>query len=265
MACQPSLDVDRYNSELTRHRFLLAGLRFDSLKDKLTPRLLQRALAQLDKGSPAFYAEYDKAMDRIQQQPEGFRLLTHKVILWMTYARRELSLRELQEAVVIESDMTDIDPYADLVEVELLASSCAGIVIIDQRASIVRLVHYTTQEYLEVVRHKRLPSEELIASACLTRLKIAAGLPVHGSYETHVYNMRRHQPFLDYVGNTGVTICFRSPRQLQHISFRLVNGYCSMKGHRKLLLISCLAAYPSLLFEGLYHHCIFVHILVLLN
>lgn len=141
-------------------------------------------------------------MDRIEQQPEGFRLLAHKILLWITYARQELSLRELQEAVVVESDITEIDPDADLVEAELLASFCAGIVIIDQRAGLVRLVHYTTQEYLEKVRQQRLPPEECLASTCLTRLQMASNVPILGSYERHLYTMIHRHPFLEYAGKS---------------------------------------------------------------
>jgi hypothetical protein len=56
-------------------------------------------------------------------------------------------------------------------DVEDIISVCAGLVTIDEESNIIRLVHYTTQEYFEHIRlewNPRAPEE--IASICLTYL-----------------------------------------------------------------------------------------------
>lgn len=154
------------------NRFLLARLQFDSLTDKTNPRKLQQALLQLDRGSEALEFEYDKALLRVDQQREGFREIAYKVLTWIVYAQRELSIDELQEAVAVYDEMDDLDHDIDLEEEQQLASVCAGLVRIDREAGVVRLVHYTTQKYLENALPQRSEGEISIARDCLTYLSM---------------------------------------------------------------------------------------------
>jgi hypothetical protein len=56
-------------------------------------------------------------------------------------------------------------------DVEDMVSVCAGLVVVDDESNIIRLVHYTTQEYFEHIRESWNPeAEREIASACLTYL-----------------------------------------------------------------------------------------------
>jgi hypothetical protein len=56
-------------------------------------------------------------------------------------------------------------------DVEDVISVCTGLVTIDEESGIIRLVHYTTQEYFERVRLKWDPrAQEGIAVACLAYL-----------------------------------------------------------------------------------------------
>jgi hypothetical protein len=51
------------------------------------------------------------------------------------------------------------------------SSVCAGLVTVDEESNIIRLVHYTTQEYFECVRLEWNPgAQEEMAVACLTYL-----------------------------------------------------------------------------------------------
>lgn len=185
---------------LTRHRFLLARLQFESLIDKTTPRKLQLALAQLQKGSKALNAEYDKALNRIDQQREGFRQLAQKVLACIVHAHRELSIGELQEAVAIEEGMEDIDHTTDLEEEQQLASVCAGLVRIDHEAGVIRLVHYTTQEYLLGVSYDRLGGERIIAQSCLQYLNMDVFRSVSISRSSELATIFQKYKFLRYAG-----------------------------------------------------------------
>ena len=56
-------------------------------------------------------------------------------------------------------------------EVEDMVSCCAGLITVDDESNIIRLVHYTTQEYFERIRESWNPrAQQEIASACLTYL-----------------------------------------------------------------------------------------------
>jgi hypothetical protein len=78
-------------------------------------------------------------MKRIEGQPVGDREIAERVLSWITYARRPLSLEELQHAVAISSEMTEMDLDA-VVEETILMSVCAGLVVVDKQNNIVRLV-----------------------------------------------------------------------------------------------------------------------------
>lgn len=54
-------------------------------------------------------ATYEEAIDRIVGQVESTRELAKRVLAWIIYARRPSSLKELQQALAISSEMTDMD------------------------------------------------------------------------------------------------------------------------------------------------------------
>jgi hypothetical protein len=109
-------------------------------------------------------------MERIQSQKQGFRDLAFKAILWISFARRPLTPRELQHALAVINNTSALDE-ANITKAELIASVCAGLVIIDEESNIIRLVHYTTQEYFQTTRDTWFPNAEAdIANACITYL-----------------------------------------------------------------------------------------------
>jgi len=108
----------------------------DSLATKSDRRAVRNALDMLPTEVNSIYME---AMGRISGQVESDRELAKRVLIWVTYTRRPLSLTELQHAVAICNDMTDMDLEA-IVHEQILTTVCAGLVIIDQNSSIVRLV-----------------------------------------------------------------------------------------------------------------------------
>ena len=63
------------------------------------------------------------------------------------YAKRPLRIAELREAVAIEPD----DKYLDrstFYQIKLLVSVHCGLIIIDKKDDVIRLVHHSFQEYL---------------------------------------------------------------------------------------------------------------------
>ncbi|KAI9684061.1 MAG: hypothetical protein M1822_005889 [Bathelium mastoideum] len=154
--------------------FLLARLHLDSLCVTTTTEAFRQKLGQLPKGCTGLDEAYKEAMGRIQNQPEEQRELARKVICWISHAKRMLSPDELRYALAVEPGANDIDeenvPYSvDLVSV------CAGLVSVDEESNIIRLVHYTTQEYFQRVRNDWYPQAKLeIATTCLHYLALMA-------------------------------------------------------------------------------------------
>lgn len=117
-------------------RFLLVKLHMDSLVNHTNSSAVHSALETL----PAeVNATYDIAMERITSQDDIDRKLAERVLSWITYAYRPLSLKELQHALAVSPGMTVMN--SDAFEHELILTSvCAGLVVIEEGTSIVRLV-----------------------------------------------------------------------------------------------------------------------------
>lgn len=67
------------------------------------------------------------------------------------HSERRLTLKELQHALAVRDNMKELNE--DFIpQPGIILSLSAGLVVLDEQSSIVRLVHYTTQEYFE--RHQ---------------------------------------------------------------------------------------------------------------
>jgi hypothetical protein len=93
-------------------------------------------LAKLPDG---FKDTYDNALARIDKQSEEQRNLAYQVLSWISYAFRPLSLVELQYAVAIHEDMTEMDEE-DLNDEKFLLSVCGGLVVLTEECKHVALV-----------------------------------------------------------------------------------------------------------------------------
>lgn len=152
----------------TLNRFLLARLHMDSLKGQPRVGDIKRALKVLPRGSKGLDETYDQAMARIQAQQEGDRILAKNILTWVIHAKRALLSEEILEALAVEPGASILDPEMRP-ELEDLDSLCAGLITVDKDSEVVRLVHYTTQEYFE--RSSWFPDAHLdITEACVSYL-----------------------------------------------------------------------------------------------
>ncbi|KAJ7500128.1 hypothetical protein FB451DRAFT_50793 [Mycena latifolia] len=143
--------------------FLLAKLHIESLRKKPTIGELQEALQNL----PADLEKtYDDAMKRIEDQHDEDAKIAHSVLIWVANTKRLLKIRELQEVLAMKPGANQFHPDY-LLDVEIILSVCTGLVIVEEHTSLVRLVHYTTQHYLD----RRFPDAHThIARTLLTAL-----------------------------------------------------------------------------------------------
>ena len=151
-------------------RFILARLHLVSLWDKVTKAQIIRTLNNLSRGPEALEEAYKEAFKRIDDQPLGLKTLAKSVLSWLSYARRPMTVPELCHALAVEVGDKELDPN-NVPDIGDITSVCAGLVTIDEESQIVRLVHYTAQEYLETTREKWNPEAQYnIAATCLTYL-----------------------------------------------------------------------------------------------
>jgi ankyrin repeat protein len=161
----------------------------------------------------------------------------------VTYSARPLSLDELRHALAVDEDTHELDPELDLDHPQDVMSSCAGLVVVDSESNIVRLVHYTTQSFLESYSDNLLRDPHgFLTIICLNYLHLDA-LATHVSdeedypflrYSAEYWNLhlsrasspthlrKRAFAFLDHVGR--VTAAFRA---LSWIHYRQ-HGLCAL-------------------------------------
>lgn len=164
-------------------RFLLAKLYIDTLASETTPKGIRRALAEWEQianhskdpskqKTTLLDHAYEVALQRIQHQKVQHFILAKKVLSWVIHAKRNLTPSELQHAVAIEIGLPEFDKE-NIADIGLSVSVCGGLVIIDQESHVIRLVHYTTQEFLERTWKDRFPkSQAVVAKACISYLSL---------------------------------------------------------------------------------------------
>jgi hypothetical protein len=113
-------------------------------------------------------------MQRISSQDEEDTKLAEQVLCWITHAFKPLTITEVQHALAVGPGDVNFDEDA-LPDQDILVSVCAGLVTIDQESNIIRLVHYTTQEYFERICTTRFPyAQSRIATTCLLYISFDA-------------------------------------------------------------------------------------------
>lgn len=154
---------------------------------------------------------YRQTLERIRNQAGDDGALGMRILSWITHARRPLSVNELRYGLAVEyKDDDDDDHEEDVEELDQdnlhspgsLVDVCAGLVIIDSTSSIIRLVHYSTQEYFDKESlHLFRDAEIHLSRACLTYLSYktvaeSVSRPLLGIEQAHMSH-----PFLDYAAH----------------------------------------------------------------
>ncbi|KAF5638856.1 ankyrin protein [Fusarium sp. NRRL 25303] len=155
--------------------FLLARIYLNLLSYKVSKTEIRNQLAMFKRGSrkgnaKALSDAYEQTMTRIKSQESDHAMLAKGVLLWLTYARSELTVEDLQYALATRSKYRMVCTQ-DLPFESTMISVCAGLVTYDESSKIIRLVHYTTQEYLSQNPHELFPlTEQDIARTCMSHL-----------------------------------------------------------------------------------------------
>jgi len=185
----------------------LAQIYLDSLDDKTTRRAVRNALKHFLKQSEGSGGDrklevldhaYGQAMERINGQKQGHRILAHSVLYWITCGKRPLLTVELQHALGVEFGESEIDED-NLPQIEDMVSVCAGLVTIDEESGIIRLVHHTTQEYFQRTQAQWFPKAEFdITKICVTYLSFE-NFEIGPCGTDYQFEQRQHgNPLYDY-------------------------------------------------------------------
>ena len=167
----------------------------DSLKYKTTRKAIKLAIQNLPKGLDTAYSD---AIERIEAQVPDHLELAKQILSWITHAPRPLSVMELQHALAVEVGETELHED-NIPEMEDMAAVCAGLVVIDEESNIIRLVHYTTQEYFERISPSWIPDPQTdITVTCLTYLSFDSFSVGFCSSDEQLDELLRNNVFVDY-------------------------------------------------------------------
>ena len=182
-------------------RFLLAQLHLDYLTGKSRPKAITNALRSLATGSGAYEQAYHETMLRIEGQHADQSQLAKLALNWITSAKRPLTTIELRHALGVEPGESAMDEQ-NLPDIELIVSVCLGLVTVDNESNIIRLAHYTTQEYLQQAQQKWFrDSQHFITITCVTYLSFTA-FESGACDRDEAYDQRLQQyPFYSYASH----------------------------------------------------------------
>ncbi|KAF3222658.1 hypothetical protein TWF106_005464 [Orbilia oligospora] len=157
-------------TKAVRGMFLLAKLHFESIRYKTTLKRIKTALETLPIGETAYASAYETTLGRIKTNDSDPEKIANQALWWIVCAKRPLTTSELQHALAVEVGEPSLDEE-NLPEIQDIISLCAGLVTVDEESDIVRLVHYTAQEYLERTWEKWFPNAHVdITERCITYL-----------------------------------------------------------------------------------------------
>ena len=206
-------------------RFLLAHLFVESLKDKVSVKLIRKTLNELQNDSKEkeprltlLRRAYDNVMKRIDGQPVGYKELAKHVLSWIVCAKRPLKTTDVQYAWAVKDSEDELDETA-IPDAEDMLSACCGLVVIDKDSEIIRLAHHTAQEYFQDTWSQWFPTAHLdIAKTCVSFLsfKDFSGGPVR-TYEEAC--KRLEIPLFTYAvdcwGHHASACCFCTPQLIE--------------------------------------------------
>jgi len=159
----PKLSTDRCAS-----RFLLVSLHIDAVLQETTIYRRRRRLGAMTAGL-GLGDGYKMTLERIKAQGGEKARLGMAALMWICYSERPLSVDELCQALAVEVGSPDFSPD-NVPPISTLLGCCQGLIIVDKRASKVRLIHFSLKEYLCSHPDLFAGAHSIIAETCLTYL-----------------------------------------------------------------------------------------------
>ena len=153
--------------------FLLARLHIEALASAANLSVFH--VRQKLQSLPTTLKEtYDGALQRIKDQEPDHRDIALRILAWVSYAFRALHIAELQHALAIGPEDTEIDEEL-LIDGQSITALCAGLVRVDKNTNFVDLVHYSAKNYFESCREELFPNfHGHITLTCTTYLTLRA-------------------------------------------------------------------------------------------
>jgi len=149
-------------------RFLLVSLAIDTILGGVTISERKRKLNEMTKGNHLGDV-YGTTLERIKAQKGSRSRLGMDALMWVSNSERPLKASELGHALGVNIGSTDLD-VENVPTIRTLIGCSLGLITVEASSSIVRLVHFTLQEYLSGNPGLFQSPHSMIAEVCLTYL-----------------------------------------------------------------------------------------------
>ncbi|KAH6905417.1 hypothetical protein BKA70DRAFT_1153112 [Coprinopsis sp. MPI-PUGE-AT-0042] len=175
--------------------FLHASLQLATLRECPNIREVKKTLATFPTDIEDLYRN---TWQRILDLAPAKSLLARNTLTWVVHATRSLTIDELLEAVATCPDTHRFEQDR-LAQEATLIGLCHGLVAVEERTRLVRLVHYTAKDTLEWLIVETLPQpHSLLSAVCLTRLADSGFLRSKLNRKYELEGALQAEPFLSY-------------------------------------------------------------------
>ena len=193
----PSLQetIVAYLTMKAQGMFLLANLQLRLLSGAISIKRLREALDRLPS---SLMGVYDAIMFKIGSQSSEDRAVAQEILYWVSNAKRPLTIAELQCALSIEVGSLELDSQNSIFENDMV-DLCGSLITVERATSIIRLVHYTAQEYLLSGSHVFSPGlSGCVALKCLSCLSLEDCRRGPCASDSELENRLQNIPLLEY-------------------------------------------------------------------
>ena len=115
-------------------------------------------------------AAYEQTMERIKSQPGSSDAML--ILSWMVFAKRPLTVKEIQHALAICLQTPSLD-HERIIEEEVLGTLCSGLIIIESSSHTLQWAHSSARGYFERTKHQWFQEGEVQhARSCIDRKSV---------------------------------------------------------------------------------------------
>ncbi|KAG2011190.1 ankyrin repeat domain-containing protein 50 [Coprinopsis cinerea AmutBmut pab1-1] len=161
-------ELVRKISDKSRGMFLHAALQIEFVQHCISIADLQQALDCLPTDLPNIYRE---ALKRIGDQQNRNAELAQHVLLWLVFGREALTFPDLKYALGLT-----LPDHAGGIDKEAFVSICCGLVTVEARTDLVRLVHFTAQDALAPILKEYIPNPHSMLFAVAAQRLVDCGI-----------------------------------------------------------------------------------------
>ncbi|KPI36177.1 Ankyrin-1 [Cyphellophora attinorum] len=178
--------------------FLLPSLQISNILESSSRADVRRSLKSL---SSDLTGVFTSTIERIQRLPPRWCDIAFQTLMWLSHARRPLTMTELRHALAVQDEDEDLDEDA-LISPRKILEYCNGLVEHEHDSGVVHLVHYTLEEYLVSHEHNLFKDAELaILRTCLKYLSLRSLQDVSQGSRVHAQTVMARRPFGNYAAS----------------------------------------------------------------